>query len=117
LRISEQLARATYMFTAGGYYNRTDTGALQMKVLRDVELIKMMSRQIIDTGEFAVVSVIVALLITAIRMPMFVPVFILYVPLIWLIRRSMVGTELISTRCICTPTAVILRSSANRPFS
>jgi ATP-binding cassette subfamily B protein len=59
--------------------------------LRDIESIEMMSRQIIDTGELAVVSIIVALAVTAIRMPVFVPVLILFVPLVWLVRRFMVG--------------------------
>ena len=59
------------------YHNRADTGVLQNKVLRDVESIEMLSRQIIDTGQFAIVSVLVALVVTAFRMPVFVPVFIL----------------------------------------
>jgi ATP-binding cassette subfamily B protein len=90
IRVRSALVRRLQMLSIG-YYNRTDTGTLQMKVLRDVESIEMMSRQLIDTGEFAVISIVAALIVTAFRMPIFVPVFILYVPLIWLIRKLMVG--------------------------
>ena len=90
IRLRSALVRRLQMLSIG-YYNRTDTGTLQMKVVRDIESIEMMSRQIIDIGEQAVVSIIVALIVTAFRMPVFVPVFILFVPLIWLVRRFMVG--------------------------
>jgi ATP-binding cassette, subfamily B, bacterial len=89
IRLRSALVRRLQMLSIG-YYNRTDTGKLQTKVLRDIESIEMMSRQIIDIGELAIVSIIVALVVTALRMPVFVPVFILFVPLVWLIRHFMV---------------------------
>jgi ATP-binding cassette, subfamily B, bacterial len=82
IRLRSALVRRLQMLSIG-YLNRTDTGRLQTKVLRDIESIEQMSRQIIDTGELATVSIIVALGVTAWRMPVFVPVFILFVPLIW----------------------------------
>jgi ATP-binding cassette subfamily B protein len=90
IRLRSALVRRLQMLSIG-YYNRTDAGVLQNKVLRDVESIEMLSRQIIDTGQLAVVSVLVALVVTAMRMPVFVPVFILFMPLIWLIRKLMAG--------------------------
>ncbi|HEU6448168.1 MAG TPA: ABC transporter ATP-binding protein [Verrucomicrobiae bacterium] len=86
VRLRSALVRRLQMLSIG-YHNRTDTGALQTKVLRDVESIEMMSRQLVDIGYFASVTIVVALAVTAWRMPVFVPVFILFVPLIWLVRH------------------------------
>jgi ATP-binding cassette subfamily B protein len=88
IRLRSALVRRLQMLSIG-YHNRTDTGKLQTKVLRDIESIEQLSRQIIDTGELAVISVLVALGVTALRMPVFVPVFALFIPLIWLVRRFM----------------------------
>ena len=90
IRLRSALVRRLQMLSIG-YHNRTDTGTLQTKVLRDIESIEQMSRQIIDTGELAMVSIVVALVMTAIRMPVFVPVFILFIPVVWLVRHFMVG--------------------------
>ncbi|WP_289444567.1 ABC transporter transmembrane domain-containing protein, partial [Klebsiella pneumoniae] len=67
------------------YHNRTDAGALQTKLTRDVESIEMMSRQVVDVGFFALITILVALAVTAWRMPVFVPVFALFLPLVWLV--------------------------------
>jgi ATP-binding cassette subfamily B protein len=90
IRLRSALVRRLQMLSIS-YHNRMDTGTLQTKVLRDVESIEQLSRQIIDTGQLAVVSILVSLAVTALRMPVFVPVFILFVPLVWLIRRFMAG--------------------------
>ena len=71
------------------YHNRRSSGALQTKVLRDVESIEQMSRQLIDAGTFAVVSILVALTVTALRMPVFVPVFFLLIPIVIGIRLAL----------------------------
>ncbi|BCU77855.1 ABC transporter ATP-binding protein [Luteolibacter sp. LG18] len=71
------------------FHGSRGTGALQTKVLRDVESIEQMSRQLIDGGTFAVVSILVAIAVTAARMPVFVPVFFLLVPAVLVIRRSL----------------------------
>jgi ATP-binding cassette subfamily B protein len=90
VRLRSSLVRRLQMLSIG-YHNRTDTGVLQTKVTRDVESIEMMIRQIVDVGFFAVVTILVALCVTAWRMPAFVPVFILFVPLIWIVRRLTIG--------------------------
>lgn len=86
IRLRSALVRRLQMLSIG-CLNRTDTGKLQTKVLRDIESIEQMSRQIIDTGELAIVSIMVALVVTAWRIPVFVPVFILFIPLILAMRR------------------------------
>jgi ATP-binding cassette, subfamily B, bacterial len=90
LRLRSALVRRLQMLSIG-YHNRVNTAGLQTKVLRDVESVEQLSRQIIDTGELALVSILFALVVTALRMPLFLPVFILFVPLIWLVRRFMAG--------------------------
>ena len=72
-----------------GYHQRRGGGSLQTKVLRDVESLEQMSRQLIDAGTFAVVSVVVALVVTALRMPAFVPVFFLLIPIAAFIRVTL----------------------------
>jgi ATP-binding cassette subfamily B protein len=82
------LVRSLQMLSIG-YHQRRSTGSLQTKVLRDVESVEQMSRQLIDAGTFAVVSILVAILVTAARMPAFVPVFFLLVPLVAIIRAAL----------------------------
>jgi len=90
VRLRSALVRRLQMLSIG-YHNLSSTGALQTKVTRDVESIEMMSRQIVDVGFFAFVTIVVALAVTAWRMPTFLPVFILFVPTIWLLRHFMAG--------------------------
>jgi ATP-binding cassette subfamily B protein len=86
IRLRSSLVRRLQMLSIS-YHSRVNTAALQTKVLRDVESIEQMSRQIIDIGELAVVSILVAFVVTAYRMPVFLLVFILFVPLVVLIRK------------------------------
>jgi ATP-binding cassette subfamily B protein len=90
VRLRSSLVRRLQMLSIG-FHSRADTGTLQTKVLRDVESVQMMSWQVVDVGFFAVMTIIVALGVTTWRMPVFVPVFLLFVPLIWLVRRLMAG--------------------------
>ena len=90
VRLRSALVRRLQMLSIS-YHNRSSTGALQTKVTRDVESIEMMSRQIVDVGFFALVTILVALGVTAWRMPAFLPVFVLFVPMIWLLRHFMAG--------------------------
>lgn len=90
VRLRSSLVRRFQMLSIG-YHGRANTAALQTKVLRDVESIEQLSRQIIDTGELALVSILFALAVTAWRMPLFLPVFMLFVPFIWMVRRFMAG--------------------------
>jgi len=84
-RLRSALVRRLQMLSIN-YHNRTNTGALQTKITRDIESVEMMSRQLVDVGFFAGVTILVALAVTAWRMPVFVPVFVLFLPLIWFVR-------------------------------
>ena len=64
-----------------GYYTRTSAGVLQTKVVRDVETLEQMIRQVFDGGAAAVSNMLGALVITAIRAPAFLPFFLVTVPL------------------------------------
>lgn len=90
IRLRSALVRRFQMLSIG-YHHRANTTALQTKVLRDVESIEQLSRQIVDTGQLAVVSIVFALVVTALRMPLFLPVFLLFIPIIWAIRKFMAG--------------------------
>jgi len=61
-----------------GFYLRTNAGALQTKVIRDVENIEGMVRHGADGGFAAINSLLGAVVITAIRIPEFLP-FLLFV--------------------------------------
>ena len=63
-----------------GYYQKTNTGALQTKVVRDVENIEQMLRHLSDGGLAAINSLLGALIVTAIRVPNFLIFFILVTP-------------------------------------
>lgn len=88
MSLRSALVRKLQMLSIG-FHQRRSTGALQTKVLRDVESLEQMSRQLIDAGTFAVVSVLVAIAVTAARMPAFVPVYLLLVPVVALIRVTL----------------------------
>lgn len=63
-----------------GFYLRTNVGALQTKVIRDVENIEGMVRNGADGGFAAINSLLGAVIITAIRIPQFLPFFLLVGP-------------------------------------
>jgi len=64
-----------------GFYLRTNAGALQTKVIRDVENIEGMDRNGADGGFAAINSLLGAVIITAIRIPEFLPFFIFIGPI------------------------------------
>ena len=64
-----------------GFYQRTNAGALQTKVVRDVENIEQMLRHLSDGGLAAVNSLLGALIVTAIRVPNFLVFFLLVAPI------------------------------------
>jgi len=63
-----------------GYHRRMSAGVLQAKIIRDVENVVESTRQTVDSALGAVTTLIGALVITAIRTPEFLPVFLLAVP-------------------------------------
>ncbi|PKO19136.1 MAG: ABC transporter [Chloroflexi bacterium HGW-Chloroflexi-10] len=76
-----------------GYYTRVSAGVLQTKVVRDVETLEQMVRQLFDGGLAAISNLAGAIVITAIRAPAFLPFFLVMVPisstLILTLRRSL----------------------------
>lgn len=64
-----------------GFYLRTNVGALQTKVIRDVENIEGMVRNGADGGFAAINSLLGAIIITAIRIPEFLPFFVFVGPI------------------------------------
>ena len=63
------------------FYQSTNAGALQTKVVRDVENIEQMMRHSFDGGLGAINSLIGALVITAITVPQFLPFFLILGPI------------------------------------
>jgi ATP-binding cassette subfamily B protein len=72
-----------------GYYTRTSAGVLQSKVVRDVESLEQMMRQLFDSGAAAVSNMLGALVITAVRAPAFLPFFLVIVPIAALLVTSL----------------------------
>jgi ATP-binding cassette subfamily B protein len=64
-----------------GYYQKTNAGALQTKVVRDVENIEQMLRHMSDGGLAALNGLVGAIVVTAIRVPNFLIFFILVAPI------------------------------------
>lgn len=87
-RLRSALVRRLQMLSIG-YYDRVSAGRVQTKVLRDVESIEQLSRQLVDPAVGAIVSILVALGVTAWRMPAFLPVLLLLIPLVAVIRATM----------------------------
>ena len=76
-----------------GYHRKMSAGVLQAKVIRDVENVVETSRQAFDSGMGALSTLVGAVVLTAIRVPEFLPVFLVAVPasavLIHVARRRM----------------------------
>jgi len=76
-----------------GYHRKMSAGVLQAKVIRDVETVVETSRQTFDSGMAALTTLVGAVVLTAIRVPEFLPVFLIAVPvsavLIHVTRRHM----------------------------
>jgi len=65
-----------------GFYLKSNAGVLQTKIVRDVENIEQMVRSLSDGGSTAINGVVGAILITAIKVPLFLPFFLILAPLI-----------------------------------
>lgn len=63
------------------FYQSTNAGALQTKVVRDVENIEQMMRHSFDGGLGAINSLMGALVITAVKVPQFLPFFLILGPI------------------------------------
>lgn len=64
-----------------GFYLKTNAGALQTKVIRDVENIEGMIRNSADGGFAAINSLLGAIIVTAIKIPEFLPFFVVVGPM------------------------------------
>ncbi|WP_433217944.1 ABC transporter ATP-binding protein [Dactylosporangium sp. CS-047395] len=62
------------------FHTRAGGSLLQTKLVRDVENVEMMLQQVAASGTSAVLTLTGALTLTAIRVPQFVPLFLLVVP-------------------------------------
>jgi ATP-binding cassette subfamily B protein len=63
-----------------GYHSRVSAGVLQAKVIRDVETIEQMAQQASDSGLAAIVTLVGGLIVIGLRVPAFLPVFLVIVP-------------------------------------
>ncbi|GAP12604.1 ABC-type multidrug transport system, ATPase and permease component [Longilinea arvoryzae] len=63
------------------FFHQASAGVLQNKVVRDVETIEQMVRQLFDGGLSAACNLIGAIVITAVRAPAFLPFFVVMVPI------------------------------------
>ncbi|HUL55278.1 MAG TPA: ABC transporter ATP-binding protein [Opitutaceae bacterium] len=76
-----------------GYYARQSAGALQTKVLRDVEAVEQLTRVLFDGGLACLVNIVFALVITGLRQPWFLLFFLLTVPaaavIVYALRRPL----------------------------
>jgi ATP-binding cassette, subfamily B, bacterial len=63
-----------------GYHRRVSAGVLQAKIVRDVENVVESSRQAFDSGLAAITTLIGAIVITAFKVPEFLPVYAVAVP-------------------------------------
>ncbi len=73
------------------FYFRNSTGALQSKLLRDVEAIEQLTRQLFETIPYAVITMVVAIVVTAIRAPWFLIFFVVTVPAAAVLIRTLRG--------------------------
>jgi ATP-binding cassette, subfamily B, bacterial len=75
------------------YYARQSAGALQTKVLRDVESIEQLTRVVFDAGLSCLTNIVFALILTGKRQPSFLLFFVATVPfavmLVYFLRRPM----------------------------
>jgi ATP-binding cassette subfamily B protein len=75
------------------YYARNSAGALQSKVLRDVEAVEQLTRVMFDAGLSCVTNIVFALLITGLRQPSFLVFFLATIPfavlIIYVLRKPM----------------------------
>lgn len=63
-----------------GYHSRVSSSVLQAKVVRDVESVEQMMQQSADMGLGAVVTLVGGLVVIGVRLPAFLPVFLIVVP-------------------------------------
>lgn len=73
------------------YYKNSSSAVLQTKVLRDVEAVDQMTRQMFEGGLSAGMNILCAIVVTSYRAPKFLPIFLVTVPLIAGLRLFLAG--------------------------
>jgi ATP-binding cassette subfamily B protein len=73
------------------YFKNTSSGALQSKVLRDVEAVDQTARMAFEGGLNALTSIISTVAVTLVRAPQFLVVFVVAVPIITALRVFLSG--------------------------
>ena len=87
-RLRSALCRRLQMLSIA-YHHKVSTGVLQTKVLRDVDSVEQLSRQLVDAGLGATTTIIASLLVTAWRMPYLLPAFLVLVPIMVVLRITL----------------------------
>ena len=76
-----------------GFFHKTNAGLIQSKVIRDVENIEQMLRNMSDGGQAALNGIIGCIIISAIKVPQFMPFFLVLVPISAIFIIKMRGTS------------------------
>lgn len=71
------------------YYNKVSRGKIQAKALRDVEVIQTMTEQVFTALPAAFLTIAIAVTITAMRAPQFLLFFLLTIPIVVIVMRSL----------------------------
>lgn len=72
-----------------GFYQRNSTGALQSKLLRDVEAIQLLTSQVFQFLPSTLLTILVAIAVTAVRAPWFLLFFLGTVPVAAILIRTL----------------------------
>ncbi len=76
------------------YHFRTSTGELQTKLLRDVEQIELLTRQLFETVPVTLITLLIAMIATLLRVPLFLLFFVGVIPpTLWLMKRMQTPLE------------------------
>jgi ATP-binding cassette subfamily B protein len=87
-RLRSELARRIQHLSMHFYY-RNDIGALQTKVVRDVEMIEQLTKQLFENVPPPIINILVALIVTTLRVPWFLIFYALTVPVALLMYQLM----------------------------
>jgi ATP-binding cassette, subfamily B, bacterial len=71
------------------FYQRSSTGAIQAKLLRDVEVIEVLTRQLFEVVPITLITMFIAIIVTAHRAPVFLLFFLLLIPVTLFLRQKM----------------------------
>ena len=88
LLLCEKLQRLSLLGSHGAS-QRHGTGALQSKLLRDVEVVGQLTMNLFQNVPATIITLLVALGVTAVRAPVFLGFFLLLVPLAGLLGRQL----------------------------